>query len=204
MTYKGLLLLILGLLLLSCGLINKDRVAAMAAPPAKQEALTVRPDTNEEQPGYEVPEPTIRFVGMVRKFESTTIRSQEETNKEYGYAFDRGTAARIESGEVRPRTARPGKDVQLVLTYVILTHSRTAVDVREIREIWFKDALWERLEVETEKTGGTYRSVVPLRLPENSEKGTYKVVYIIQTAHSRDLREATFSVGAPPKTAHEG
>jgi hypothetical protein len=91
--------------------------------------------------------------------------------------------------------------VQLVLTYVVLTHAQVATDVREIREIWFKDRLWERMEVETERAGGTYRSVVPFRLPDNTERGTYRVVYIVQTPRSRDLREAAFVVN-PARPSH--
>lgn len=192
MRYGTIFLPVAVLLLLSCGLIKKEPVAAMPVTPEKQ-ASEVEADNDG---GETVPDATIGRIKTTTNFSSTTIRSQEETNREYGYAFDRGTAARIESGDVRPRTARPGTEVQLVLTYVILTHAKSATDVREIREIWFKDKLWERMEVETERMGGTYRSAVPFHLPGNTEKGTYRVVYIVQTPRSRDLREAVFVVGA--------
>ncbi len=193
MRYRMFFLPVLVPLLLSCGLIKKEPAAAMPVADEKQAAAEREAD---EGPGDTPPDTTIGRIKTTTDFSSTTIRTQEETNREYGYAFDRGTAARIESGDVRPRTARPGTEVQLVLTYVILTHAKTATNVREIREIWFKDRLWERMEVETERTGGTYRSVVPFHLPENTERGTYRVVYIVQTPRSRDLREAAFVVGA--------
>ncbi len=193
MRYGTIFLPVVVLLSLSCGLIKKEPLAAM---PVTGEGLAAAENEADEGPGDTTPETTVGHIKTTTNFSSTTIRSQEETNREYGYAFDRGTAARIESGDVRPRTARPGTEVQLVLTYVILTHAKTATDVREIREIWFKDRLWERVEVETERMGGTYRSAVPFHLPANTESGSYRVVYIVQTPRSRDLREAAFVVGA--------
>ncbi len=192
MRYSMFFLPALVLLLLSCGLTKKEPVAAMPVTNEKQAAAGREAD---DGPGDTAPETAIGRIKTITDFSSTTIRSQEETNREYGYAFDRGTAARIESGDVRPKIARPGTEVQLVLTYVILTHAKVATGVREIREIWFKDRLCERMEVETERTGGTFRSVVPFHLPENTERGTYRVVYIVQTPRSRDLREAAFVVG---------
>ncbi len=192
MRYGVFFLPVLVLLLLSCGLIKKEPVAAMPLTDGKQPAAAHEADEGRGA----VPETAIGRIKATTNFSSTTLRSQEETNREYGYVFDRGTAARIESGEVRPRTARPGAEVHLVLTYVILTHAEAATNVREIREVWLKDRLWERMEVETARTGGTYRSAVPFRLPENAARGSYRVVFIVQTPRSRDLRETAFVVGA--------
>ncbi len=194
MRYSMIVIAVLALLVLSCGLIRKEPVAAMPVEDGKQAQAAARAANDE--PRATAPETPAMPVSTAVNLTSTMIRSQEETNRDYGYAFDRGTAARIESGEVRPRTARPGMHVQLILTYVILTHAKAATDVRETREIWFNDRMRERIEMEIARTGGTYRSAVPFRLPANAERGTYKVVYIVQTPHSRDLREAAFVVGA--------
>lgn len=45
-----------------------------------------------------------------------------------------------------------------------------------------------------EHKGGTYRSNTPIFLPKDAQKGTYKVLYIVQTAYSKDTREASFVV----------
>lgn len=124
-------------------------------------------------------------------------RTQTETNKEYGYAHDRGTAARIESATVRPRFTQPGDRVDLTVTYVVLTHSSEPTVVREIREIWYGGNLWGSPEVQVERTGGTYDSTIPLYLPDDLRPGTYKVRYIVQTPTSRDVRETNFTVQVP-------
>lgn len=121
-------------------------------------------------------------------------RNQSETNKEYGYAHDRGTAARIESATVTPRFTKPGDRIDLKVTYVVLTHSSEPTMVREIREIWYGENLWGSPEVQVERGGGTYESTIPLYLPDDLRPGTYKVRYIVRTPTSRDVREANFTV----------
>jgi hypothetical protein len=125
---------------------------------------------------------------------SERVRSQEETNRVYGYVYDRGTRVRIESARVSPGITHADEEIDLILTYVVLSHSDESVPVREIREVWLEDSLWKRIELQTERTGGSYRSTQSVRLPGNIEKGRYKAVYIVQTDYSRDLREAAFSV----------
>ncbi|MGD0232303.1 MAG: hypothetical protein ABSC19_18435 [Syntrophorhabdales bacterium] len=132
---------------------------------------------------------------LMAALESKPIRSREETNKRCGYFYDQGTAARIEVAEVRPgKGPGGGEDLSLVLTYMVLTHSDKAVRVTETREVWRENRLLESAEVQTERAGGTYQSAVRLRLPETMELGAYKVVCIVRTPYSRDLRETGFKV----------
>jgi hypothetical protein len=84
--------------------------------------------------------------------------------------------------------------LELLLTYVVLSHSGDAVEVRETREIWHGETLWESTENRSERSGGTYETSVPFYLPDNLEKGRYKAVYLVETPHSRDVREAAFAV----------
>lgn len=133
-------------------------------------------------------------------------RTQAKTNKAYGYAYDRGTAARIESATIRPRLTKAGDRIDLKVAYVVLTHSSEPTLVRETREISYGENLWGSLEVQVERTGGTYESNIPLYLPDDLRPGTYKVRYIVQTPTSRDVRETNFTVqllglASPPPVA---
>lgn len=128
-------------------------------------------------------------------YASRATRSRQETNRVYGYVFDRGTAARIESAEVRPRAARRGGEITAVLTYLIFTHSAGEVRVNETRELWIGESMAGRWEVDVSRGGGTYESGVAFRLPRDAAPGPCKVVYIVRTPYSRDLREAGFEIG---------
>lgn len=127
-------------------------------------------------------------------YQSEQTRTGGETNRFYGYVYDKGTAARIESAEVEPRRVEPGDEVRLTMSYVIFTHSSDPVAVEEAREIWIGGRLWRRWESRTERNGGTYRSTLPVRLPSETKTGKHKVVYLVHTPYSRDLREAPFTV----------
>jgi hypothetical protein len=66
--------------------------------------------------------------------------------------------------------------------------------VKEIREIWRADTLWANPEVANERKGGTCLSHIPIILPKDVEKGTYKIRFTVQTDYTKDTRETTFTV----------
>jgi hypothetical protein len=160
----------------SCALFEREGYIRIPAPtsPAKARPGTARPQ-------------------VLTAPESRVVRSQEETNKAWGYLHGTGAAARIELAEVK-RGNDSGDDISLVLTYMVLTHSDKAIHVTETMEVWQESRLLGSSETHTERGGGTYESVVRLRLPETAGPGTYKVVCIVRTPYSRDLCEAGFSV----------
>ncbi|OPY75556.1 MAG: hypothetical protein A4E63_00293 [Syntrophorhabdus sp. PtaU1.Bin050] len=179
---KGLLVMlpVLALVFVSCALLSRERPAV----PVSEETGR-KPILPNDRPGIATPR-----VGP----KTVSIRSREETNKVFGYFYDHGTTARIQTAEVRPRTAKAGQHVIVMLTYAVLTHSDKPVKITETLETRFKDKIWESSRIETERKGGTYRSSVPLYLPPHSEKGNYRVSCTVQTPYSRDLREAVFFV----------
>lgn len=131
--------------------------------------------------------------GAVGHYAYDKRKSQAETNKTYGYS---GTAAqvRIESVQAVPGTVKAGGKVDLNGTYAVLTNSNQAVSVREAREIYYGDNLWGNPEVTENRQGGTYQSTIPIVLPKDAKKGTYKVRYIVESGTAKDVREATFTV----------
>jgi hypothetical protein len=89
---------------------------------------------------------------------------------------------------------KAGEKVDLDLTYAVLTTSDEMARVREIREIWIGDNQFGNPETTVERKGGTYQSNIPIFLPKDAQKGTYKVRYIVQTDYSKDTRETSFTV----------
>jgi hypothetical protein len=153
-------------------------------------ATTAGPDL----PSEPLSDDSLPRAQIVKEQTSVTLRTQQETNRVYGYVFDKGMAARIESARVRPKAARPGEEIEAILTYVVLTHSRDRVQVLEVREVWVGGGLIGRSEAEVVRGGGTYQSKVSFLLPGGLKEGSCKVVYLVRTPHSRDLREARFTL----------
>ncbi len=131
--------------------------------------------------------------GAVGHYAYDRKKTQAETNKAYGYTGS-GASATIESVQVTPRSIKPGQKVDLNYTYAVLTNTQDAVSVRELREIYYGNDLWGNPEVKVDRTGGTYQSTIPISLPTDAKKGTYKVRYIVEAGSSKDSREATFIV----------
>jgi hypothetical protein len=101
----------------------------------------------------------------------------------------------IENVYASPPTVRPGDVVDLKMTYAVLNPSPHAkTKITEIREISYRGELVGKPEVKVEQGDGTYTTTVPLRLPSNAGKGTYRVKSMVESPNARDTRETTFTV----------
>jgi len=133
--------------------------------------------------------------GVIGHFAYDQQRTREQTAETYKYNESRGTVLTIENAFTSPPTVRPGDVVDLKLTYALLTPSPgTKTKITEIREITYKGEMVGRPEVRVEHTDGTYTSTVPLRLPANAAKGTYRVKTMVESQNTKDTRETNFTV----------
>ena len=133
--------------------------------------------------------------GVVGHFAYDQQRNREQTTKTYHYQSSQGTVLTIENAYVAPNTVRPGDTVDMRMTYAVLTPSASGrTKITEIREITYQGGLVGRPEVKVEHPDGTYSSSVPLKLPANASKGTYRVRVIVESQTAKDTREATFTV----------
>jgi hypothetical protein len=133
--------------------------------------------------------------GAIGHFGYDKEKSREQTAKDYNYQASQGTILTIENLKATPVTVGPGDTVDLKLTYAVLHESPdTKISVTEIREITYKGELVGRPEVKVEQTDGTYTTTVPLRLPPDAQKGTYKVKAMVESQYAKDAREITFTV----------
>jgi hypothetical protein len=133
--------------------------------------------------------------GAIGHYAYDKQKTRDETAKAYNYQPSQGTQVIIENAQVSPQAIRGGEDVNLGTTYAVLTPSEgSQVDVTEIRRITHNGELVGNPQVTVARTGGTYTSSVPLRLPQDAKKGTYVVTTTIETAAAKDSRETRFSV----------
>jgi hypothetical protein len=133
--------------------------------------------------------------GAIGHYAYDQRKSREDTANTYNYESSQGTLIAIEKSGAKPATVRSGDTVDLQVTYAVLTPSAgDQVTVTEIREITHNGELVGRPEVMVDRAGGTYVSSVPLRLPSDADKGTYRVKATIQSARAKDSREFSFQV----------
>jgi outer membrane lipoprotein SlyB len=133
--------------------------------------------------------------GAVGHYAYDKPKSREETAKTYNYKPSQGTILTIEGASVSPQTVSPGNTVNLNSTYAVLTpSSETEVSITETREITHKGELVGKPEVRVNRTGGTYTSTIPIRLPADAATGDYKVITTVQSANAKDSKETHFTV----------
>lgn len=119
----------------------------------------------------------------------------DETARRYGYHSDRGTELAIEDVSASPRRASPGEDVDIRMTYAVLTPDPDGeTRVTEVREIRYGGRIVGSPEVRISRTPGTYTSDIPIRLPPDAAPGEYEVRTLVLAGDARDSRGTTFQV----------
>jgi surface antigen len=133
--------------------------------------------------------------GVIGNYTVDQKKSAAETTNKYNYQSSAGTVVRIEGASARPSAVKPGEKVDLEATYAVMTPSpNTPVSITEAREVRLNNELVGNPEVNVSHAAGTYTSSVPLFLPADARKGTYKVIMTIRTDAGRDSRETSFIV----------
>jgi hypothetical protein len=135
--------------------------------------------------------------GLVGNYHDQQEKNLADTRLAYTeYTPSRGTRLKIERVRATPASAAPGDTVEIKLTYAVLTpREDVMVPVRESREILFNGVKVGEASVDIEREGGTWRSVVPITLPENARPGNYRVVASVESRGvGKDVEEITFRV----------
>jgi len=135
--------------------------------------------------------------GLVGNYHDQREKNLAETRRDYtDYDAAKGTRLKIERVRTNPSAAAPGDTVEIQLTYAVLTpREDVMVPVRESREILFNGVKVGEASVDIEREGGTWRSVVPITLPENARPGNYRVVVSVDSrAVDKDIEEISFRV----------
>ena len=100
----------------------------------------------------------------------------------------------VEKAEVSPKTVSPGAQVDLGMTYAVLTPGGAGAEVTETREITHNGQLVGNPQVQIRRADGTYTSDIPLTLPQNADRGEYRVTMTAKSAQGSDTKETTFTV----------
>jgi hypothetical protein len=133
--------------------------------------------------------------GVIGNYTVDKKKTAQETTDKYGYNTTSGTVVRIENAKATPAITGPGTTVNLEATYAVMAPSSdTQVNITESREVTLNGQLVGNPEVNVTHNPGTYQTSIPLILPADAKKGTYRVITTIKTDSSKDARESSFTV----------
>jgi hypothetical protein len=133
--------------------------------------------------------------GAIGHYAYDQKKTEEQTAKDYDYETSQGQVLRIEDILVTPQKVSPGGEVQLSMTYAVLTpESKSNTEITETREITHQGQVVGKPETRVSRPDGTFTSTVPLNLPAGAAKGEYKVRSTVKSANASDSRETSFTV----------
>lgn len=122
--------------------------------------------------------------------------SRAETARKHGRGPGGGILLKIEAVSVEPSAVRAGETVELAMTYAVLPPgAQPEIDVTEKRQIDRRDdGMAGNPRAVVRRTGGTYRTSLPVRLSLNADAGAYRVIFIVEASGASDRMEAAFTV----------
>ncbi len=134
--------------------------------------------------------------GAIGRYMDEQEKTAAQTRKDQAYLPSEGTRLRIERVRANPATASPGDTVNINLVYAVLTpRDDMLVPVRETREILKNGASVGKTSINIEREGGTWRSTVPVTLPQDASPGNYRVIASVEVnGKGKDIQETFFKV----------
>lgn len=133
--------------------------------------------------------------GVIGHYYYDQNRTGTATAQKYNYDPSKGPMLKIEDVSVSPQIATAGGNVELRMTYAVLTPSTgTQLELTEKREIRHNGALVGNPEVRVTRAAGTYTASVPLTLPVDAKKGLYIVTYTVKSDKVSDEMQSSFTV----------
>ncbi|MFZ5448220.1 MAG: hypothetical protein ACOZFS_06240 [Thermodesulfobacteriota bacterium] len=125
---------------------------------------------------------------------NSEIRSSRAAAQAYNYQ-GQGNVVSIDSVSASPSTVRPGQQVNLGMTYTILTPSNAPVSVNLSREIRYNGQMvGSPYQTTVSNANGTYNDSVSYALPSNASPGNYTVTSRVMSSYGTSQRDAMFTV----------
>ena len=123
------------------------------------------------------------------------IRDQQAAAQAYNYQPSQGNVVSVDAADASPSVVRAGQQVNLGMTYTILTPSNIPVSVTLVREVRFNgQLLGQPYQTTVNNANGTFNDSVAYSLPGNASYGNYSVTSRVASSYGSSSREAYFSV----------
>ena len=126
---------------------------------------------------------------------NSQARSSQAAAQAYNYTPTQGNVVSIDRVDANPSTVGPGQQVQLGMTYTILTPDNQPVAVTLVREVRFGGStVGQPYQTTVNNANGTYTDQVAYSLPGNATPGTYTVPSRITSTYGNAQRDGNFTV----------
>jgi hypothetical protein len=121
--------------------------------------------------------------------------SQISSQQAAAYNPSQGNVVSVDAADASPSVVRPGQQVNLGMTYTILTPSNLPASVTLVREVRYNgQLLGQPYQTTVSNANGTFNDSVAYSLPSNASYGNYSVTSRVTSSYGSSSREAYFSV----------
>jgi len=121
--------------------------------------------------------------------------SQISSQQAAAYNPSQGNVVSVDAADASPSVVRPGQQVNLGMTYTILTPSNLPASVTLVREVRYNgQLLGQPYQTTVSNANGTFNDSVAYSLPSNASYGNYSVTSRVASSYGSSSREAYFSV----------
>jgi hypothetical protein len=125
---------------------------------------------------------------------NSEIRSAQAAAQAYNYQ-GQGNVVSVDNVSVSPSSVRAGQQVNLGMTYTILTPSNATVPVTLYREIRYGGQMvGSPYQTTVNNANGTFSDNVTYAMPSNATPGSYTVTSRVTSSYGTSQRDAAFSV----------
>jgi len=126
---------------------------------------------------------------------NNVIRDQQAAAQAYNYNPSQGNIVSVDAADASPSVVRPGQQLNLGMTYTILTPSNIPVSVTLVREVRYNgQLLGQPYQTTVSNANGTFNDSVAYNLPSNASYGNYSVTSRVASSYGSSSREAYFTV----------
>jgi hypothetical protein len=126
---------------------------------------------------------------------NSQARSSQAAAQAYNYTPTQGNVVSIDRVDVNPSRVGAGQQVQLGMTYTILTPDNRPAAVTLVREVRLGgNMVGQPYQTTVNNANGTYSDQVAYSLPGNATRGTYTVTSRINSNYGSDQRDGSFTV----------
>jgi hypothetical protein len=126
---------------------------------------------------------------------NSEIRSRQTAMQSYNYSPAQGNLVRIDNVSASPTSVSPGQQVNLGMTYTILSPSNVPASVTLVREVRYGGSLvGQPYQTTVSNYNGTFSDTVAYSLPSNASRGSYTVTERVVSSYGSDQRDVYFTV----------
>jgi hypothetical protein len=132
---------------------------------------------------------------LYAEHQNNEIRSSQAAAQYSNYNPSQGNMVSVNETSVNPSVAHPGQQVNLGMTYTVLSPDNAPTSVTLVREVHFGGQMvGQPYQATVTNANGTFTDSVAYSLPSNASFGSYTVTSRVISSYGSDQRDSFFSI----------